>query len=428
MFVEMDFTPFISPHSTTWFRFAKYEILEHENDMIHIVPAKNAKMITYSPLNMYPEIMKAAIETANKIPRDAFVYYQGISTLLPGDFRGSDNMDDFMEDVKHIEKNKNTVIDALLSFVNRYGLLGIYPIFMRYGFQEIKRRFKTSEAYLYYFFPTIFTNEALKEPSKLNDDIYHTLLYFSNAQVKDNPLDLFSDNVRFTQWYTPEEFEINGNKVDSGPHTTDINLNLSVVKQFYSEPIDLLVSAFRYINTFYRIWLEYKEGKHLPHDEYRDSEPFIDCFDNNRIQMRGHINDIFSWEERLRYFEVNGISSKLKINIKNEFELETCFESLFDVVCYMLLQGITTKNQHQKIRNCEREGCDKIIPFDKSPKARYCSDSCKNIVSAKLWRDNVKKAKELFTSGKTLEEISQILHANINQVKNWLKEHSCNEV
>lgn len=416
MFSEMNFTPFIFPDSTTWFRFSKYEILENDDGVIHITPANDSKLIMYDPLSMYPEIMEAVIETANHIPNDAYIYCNG-PTFLSGDWENGE-----IEDDLRLEQNKKDIINSILNFTNRYGLLGLYSVFLRHGIQEIRKRFKTHEIYLYYFFPTLITSEATDNSTAAKNELFNILNYFSNTQAYDIPLEPFKDKIRYNKFHLPEGSIINGKDI-SGEHITDKTIDTTFLKAHYSEPIDLLVGAFRYISVFFNIWTEYTKSGYQPHDYYKHipDDFCIDCFDVCKNWKLEYITSKITWEERLKQFCVNGITSNLSINISNEFELETRFESLFDVISYMFLQGISTKDQHQKIRICEREGCSKIIPFDKSPKAKYCSDACKNIVSAKQWRKNVKAASDLFDKGNTHKEIAKILNTNEAQVKRWLR-------
>lgn len=322
--------PLLITSVSTWTRFSDYELVNSEDGIQYIIPAKNAVVEQYNPFDCAHEIIEEFLNIAQSIPIK---------------FRYNNN---YLNYKKWDKSTQLSVCGAIMRFAKRYGLLGL---FWQYGdiiwienggsfYEDVKLKSGS-----------IFYREWVKGIDCFHDTIEYSeyVKYFFPRNKRDfvNYHD-FDQNGRMITGYTNEKF-----------------------LRLYGEPVLLFLYELQKFYTMAKLWDELKRSGGSPNDVY----------DENKLSK-------MTWGDILNQFRAGPYNTNLYY--KDSWHISWSYKCLNDALKLLFMFDVTSA--FQKNRICRNVKCGRAYVAKKDT-CKYCGPSCANAQRVRTKRGREKELK-----------------------------------
>lgn len=295
----------------TWPRYSAYEIVKTEHS-VYVAPKPGARLEFYRPFDHYPQILVDFLSMAKELAAAS-------EDPFPPDFVSRD-----LWSAARKSKLQKVAEEAVLPFVGRYGLLGLYSYFIVDWVWECQRWDEEAGECKEWGVSLTLSGEWWG-PNKMRYSEYARWFYPEDAIPRFNP-DLFHHSVLERQ----------------------------------RESVDNIMAATSWLYRQYSIWSEFSTAKSQPHpDEFWDEQREI------------------PWSARL---EQIAVPAQVGIVFRNgRPEMDWRFTSLLEALGIMLVENITVADH--PVRTCLVCG----TPFIPSRSDSWgCSPAHRNTI--RTWR------------------------------------------
>ncbi len=366
---ELRVSPRLFTESGNWVRFTKYEIKEVEAEL-YIKPAEGSQMEVYNPYEKSPSILLDLIKMADSL-------------------KNHENDCDRAKDI--------------LKFVNKYGLLGMFSLWVHSFPTWFKR---DVEQYILNLEKQQKIIEQLnkEKPIEELEKLSAQLEEFTKKEEENKPYERFAllrqgnpFSNKLLEKYTPESDFIDCNEWEYDKYASIFFPNMKapyprhdgdtfLFWQNYHEPIyayvHLLLVAYRSVYVWALDIDEFDKGKFSLNDWYGHDKHFRGLY-HQSLEERHPAKSTWGCMLDSTIF-TEGINIKLKLDDDGNKKIEYSTFSLYDDICLMFIEDKVSNKQ--LLKRCNNEKCNQWF-LAKSPKAQFCSTACGTSVRVDRFRN-----------------------------------------